>query len=121
LIDGRDPSGRLEDPVFEGAALRWLTPATAADFAFRPSGAAGIGNLRRNTSRGPGFWNVNLGLFRRIPLAGRYWAEIRIEAFNALNRVNWSQPNTNISSGTYGLITTAGAARQIQLGARFAF
>jgi hypothetical protein len=121
LIDGRDASGRLADPVFEGAALRWLTPATAADFAFTPSGAASIGNLRRNTSRGPGFWNVNLGLFRRIRLAGRYAAEIRLEAYNALNRVNWSQPNTNISSGTYGLITTAGAARQIQLGARFAF
>src|SRR5918999_6094137 len=97
--------------------LRWLKPVTATDFAFTPSGAAGIGNLGRNTSRGPGYWNVNLGLFRRIRLTDRYAAEIRIEAFNAFNRVNWSQPNTNISSGTYGLITSAGAARQIQLGA----
>jgi hypothetical protein len=121
LIDGRDPSGRLAEPAFEGAALRWLAPATAADFAFAPSSAAGIGNLGRNTSRGPGFWNVNLGVFRRIRLTDRYAAEIRLEAYNAFNRVHWGQPNTNISSGTYGLITTAATARQVQLGARFTF
>jgi hypothetical protein len=121
LVEGRDASGRLAEPVIEGAALRWLVPVTSPDFAFTPSGAAGIGTLGRNTSRGPGFWNVNLGVFRRFRLTDRYAAEVRFEAFNAFNRVNWSQPNTNISTGTYGLITSAGAARQIQLGARFTF
>src|SRR5262245_41878645 len=44
-----------------------------------------FGNSLRNTLRGPGFWNVDLGLFRTIDLPGSVRVQLRFEALNALN------------------------------------
>jgi hypothetical protein len=44
-----------------------------------------------------------------------------MEATNALSFVNLDNPNTNIRSSNFGMITSAGAMRRIQVGARFSF
>ena len=44
--------------------------------------------------------------------------QLRGEFFNAFNQVNFNNPNTNISSSTFGRITGAGAGRVIQLAAK---
>jgi hypothetical protein len=38
--------------------------------------------------------------------------------FNAFNRANFSNPNTNITSGTFGIVTGAGSARAMLFGLR---
>ena len=85
------------------------------------------GNIGRNTLRGPGLLQLDLALQRRFRVSGARNFELRLEAFNALNRQNLGNPNTNISSGVaFGQITGplnntygTGTARQMQLMVRF--
>jgi hypothetical protein len=124
--DVNDPKrldGRLSRPEEAGpGARRWLISPTAPDFPFRPSSPLGFGNLGRNTGREPGFWTFNLSLFRSFPLTESVKLELRFEAFNALNHVNYLEPaSTNIDTPAYGLIQSSAPARQIQVGARISF
>jgi hypothetical protein len=122
VIDATNLGGRVDEPTFEGPARRWLIAPNDPAFPFRPSCNTCIGNLGRNTSRDPGFQNWNLGLFRMIPLWERSRLELRLEAYNAFNHVNFHGPvSTNIDSADFGLITTAAPARQLQIGARIAW
>jgi hypothetical protein len=43
--------------------------------------------------------------------------DLRLEAFNILNRVVWGNPVTNFSSNTFGVISSQNnTPRQMQLG-----
>jgi len=44
--------------------------------------------------------------------------QLRGEFFNAFNQVNFGNPNTTLSSSTFGRITGAGAGRAVQLAAK---
>jgi len=81
-----------------------------------------FGNAPRNAARGPALWILDLGLHKRVPLVGRSGLEVRVEAFNALNRSNFNAPNGNRSSTNFGTITSLAAPpRQIQLGVKVDF
>jgi hypothetical protein len=122
VIDPTRLDGKVDNPTFRGASRVWLIPPTDPAFPFAPSGNLTIGNLGRNTSREPGFVNLNLALFRNFRLSERFNLEFRGEAYNALNHVNYLQPaSTNINDANYGLITSAAPARQMQLGLRLSF
>ena len=80
------------------------------------------GTLPRNFLRGPGATNLDLALSKTTPLAGeRLKLEIRAEFFNIFNHAEFNNPDTNISSGTFGQIITTADPRIIQLAARFSF
>ena len=66
------------------------------------------GNLRRNQIFGPGFEDVDLSLIKNVPLyKERVRAQLRVEMFNILNRVNLANPNSNIGSGgSFGASTS---------------
>jgi hypothetical protein len=120
--DANRLDGKLDEPVFSGAARIWLVQPNDPNFPFASSGNLSIGNLGRNTSREPGFVNLNLALFRNFRITERFHLEFRGEAYNALNHVNYLQPRShNINDANYGLITDAAPARQIQLGLRLSF
>lgn len=123
VTDPSNLSGKLSEPLFisQAGARQWLIRSNEAGFPFVRSSNVGIGNLGRNTSRGPGFYNLNLGVFRKFMIWERFSAEIRGEAFNALNTVNFGNPNTNIDNANYGLITGTAGGRQVQIGLRLAF
>jgi hypothetical protein len=121
VIDPSNLSGRTE-PEFTGVARRWLIARNAPGFPFATSGNLGIGNLGRNTSREPGHWNTNMSMFRTFRFGETLRLEMRGEAFNALNHVNYRRPASgDITNLSYGLITAAAPARQIQLGLRLSF
>jgi hypothetical protein len=83
-----------------------------------------FGNSPRNTLRGPGFWNVDLGLFRSVDLPRSVRVQFRFEALNALNHANYANPGNNISDpGTFGFITntTGYGERNLRLGVRVSF
>ena len=82
---------------------QYLNPAS-----FTAPTAGSYGNLRRNQIYGPGFGDVDLSLIKNVPLyKERVRAQLRVEMFNILNRVNLAQPNANISSGsTFGTSTS---------------
>lgn len=121
VVDSSNLSARAPDPMPVNAAYRYLLAPGSPNFPFVPSSNVGIGNLGRNTTRSPGAWNLNLGAFRVFRVTERFRLEMRAEAYNALNHVNWGTPNTNISDANFGLITSTWAARQVQIGARLSF
>lgn len=122
VVEGSRLNGRVDKPGFDGAAVRWLAPPSDPGFPFRNASPVGVGNLGRNTGRGPGFVNCNLSMFRNVKLTERMQMQFRVEAFNALNAVNFTRPaSAATNNANYGLITGSAAARQVQLGARISF
>ena len=59
--------------------------------------------------------NENVSLGKSFGLTERLRLDFRAEAFNLLNRVVFSNPNTNLNSSSFGLVTgQANAPRQMQ-------
>jgi hypothetical protein len=87
-----------------------------------PTSGSPFGNAQRNMVVGPAFFQTDLGLHKDF----RLWSEasrleFRAEAFNVLNKVNYQAPDGNVSNGTFGSITSAYPARQLQLAAKIIF
>ena len=83
-----------------------------------------FGTAPRNNLRGPGYWNVDLGLFRSVDLGGSAALQFRVEFLNALNHPNFSNPGNNVSdAATFGFITstTGVGERNVRFGARVTF
>jgi outer membrane receptor protein involved in Fe transport len=91
----------------------------AAAFAIPANGA--LGNSPRNFLIGPGARNVDLSLFRTFRIQQRLNAQLRFEAFNAFNFVNFGNPRSNIGAANPGRIDSAGDARIMQIGVRMTF
>jgi Carboxypeptidase regulatory-like domain/TonB dependent receptor len=105
----------LGNPYFDRAAFAPVNIPTGQPQRF--------GDAGRNAIRGPGFFMVDLGLFRTIRF-GRYNMQFRAEAFNLLNHPNFGNPGGDISNGnSFGYITatTGQGHRQLRFGMRFAF
>jgi len=82
------------------------------------------GNTGRNSVRGPGWWNVDLSIFRRFPIGQKVNLELRAEAFNLTNTPHFNNPNGNVNSGAFMTITGTSnnsPERQFRLGARIQF
>ena len=81
-----------------------------------------LGNASRNSLRDMTFNSLNLGLHKSFRLwndASKF--ELRGEAFNALNHVNYGAPDYNRSDSTFGDITSAFPARQLQVAGKLTF
>jgi len=76
------------------------------------------GNLGPNAFRGPGSWTVDLGLGKNFPIREKIRLQFRADMFNSLNHVNYSNPQTAITSATFGQIQSTGTMRVIQLAAK---
>ena len=102
---------------------------TASSFA-QPTGVR-FGNVGRNNISGPGYFALNLSLFRTIPLTERLKMELRCETFNFTNTPQFSNPGTSLTSSTFGVVTGTvgtgtgvngtGGGRAVQLGAKIVF
>src|SRR5262245_21166254 len=77
-----------------------------------------FGNSPRNNVRRPDFWQIDFSASKMVSLGERARVEVRIEAFNLFDRVNYSVPNTNRSSAAFGTITSTYDPRQVQLGVK---
>jgi len=89
--------------------------------AFVPATVGTFGNIGRNSLRGPGYADVDASIFKDFLQAERIHAQFRAEAFNTLNRTNFSNPVSTVSSGTYGQITAANSPRVFQFGLKLLF
>lgn len=71
--------------------------------------------------QGLGRWNVDAAVARSLPV-GTHQIQFRVEAFNLFNTVNPSNPEPNLSSPSFGQITSlAGgtAPRILQLAVKY--
>jgi hypothetical protein len=112
--DGNLDSDAMRDlirsrlPIFDRAAF--VLPATNRGY---------YGNSARYILTGPGNAVWNVGVHKNWGLGGeRARMQFRWEMFNAFNRANFNNPVTNIQSGDFGLVTTAGAGRSMLFGLR---
>ena len=95
---------------------------SAEEKALFKTPAPGEVGSERNMFTGPGFFQFDLGLFKNFKLDDRRRLELRMEVFNLFDTVNFSQPNANLSSATFGQITgTRIPPRTIQFGAKMYF
>lgn len=81
------------------------------------------GNVSRTLLNGPRYHNINAALLKNIRFNESMRIQIRAEAFNLLNKTVFFN-NTqfaSITSATFGQITSAAAARQVQFAVRFEF
>jgi hypothetical protein len=111
-----DPyADRSINPVNGG--MRFLNPA-----AFAPPASGTLGNSKRNGIRGMGTRNLDLSLTRIVRVATTREFELRVDAFNALNWLQWNQPATALNNpGSFGQITTAGPPRIMQFAIKYRF
>ena len=80
------------------------------------------GNAGRNSLRDMTFNQLDLGLHKSFRLWNeRSSFEIRGEAFNLLNHVNYMAPTSNASSGSFGSITSYFPPRQLQVAGKLNF
>ena len=94
-----DPNLPSDRPNSE-KVLRWFDTSV-----YFPNALGTFGNSGRNTMRGPGTKNVDLGLHKTFATGGSTRVQVRIEAFNAFNWVNLGTPNTTQNSPNFGRIT----------------
>jgi hypothetical protein len=67
---------------FSKSGVQWVNPDAFA------VPASGFGTLRRNQIYGPGYSDVDLSVFKNIPITERVKAQLRFEFFNLFNRIN---------------------------------
>jgi hypothetical protein len=114
--DGRNPtlSGDITDRLgqyFDTSAFSLNPPFT-------------FGNAPRIMPNlyGHGAKNVDISIFKNARLGDRYQLQLRAEAFNVFNRVQFGNPATNITQSTFGRITAAGnTPRDVQLAVKLLF
>ena len=68
--------------------------------------------------RSPGLETFDIGLQKWFTWREYLKLQFRAELFNAFNRANFNNPNTNIQGGSFGLVTTAGSGRSMLFGLR---
>lgn len=86
--------------------------------AFVPTGQVPrgtYGNAGRGLFSGPALNSTDLALMKDFSLLERLRLQLRGEAFNVFNQVTFSNPNTNVSSGAFGRIRSAGDPRIMQV------
>jgi hypothetical protein len=116
-ITGQRPNKALDNPYGDKSLTNYLNPAA---FAYPAPGT--LGNLKRASIRGPGYWTVDLAISRLLSFATQQNVELRVEVFNLLNNFNWGDPVTNLDSATFGQIQTqTGDPRIVQFGLKYGF
>lgn len=103
--------------------LRNQTASTFSDV----SGGTEVGPfpsnmLPRNSFRGPGSWNVNLGLYKTIGFTERFRLQLRGEAFNVFNHTNLSVDTGSLDFSSSPYVTASRSGRRnLQFAAKFYF
>jgi len=88
-----------------------------------------FGDLGRNAITGPGWSDLDIALTKNTRITERFRLQMRADAFDSLNQVNFTNPVTTIGSSTTGLITGGtrfaagdfGTSRQLQVSMKLLF
>jgi hypothetical protein len=64
---------------------------------------------------------VNGTIAKNIQLTQGTRLQLRADAFNVFNQKNYGNPTLATNNANFGVITSAGSARTMQVGARLSF
>jgi hypothetical protein len=96
--------------------LHFLNPG-----AFAVQNVNTPGNAQRNVAVGPKAFNTSLSLAKHFKPTERTQIDLRFEAFNAFNKVNFGNPSATFPNSDFGTISSAGDPRIVQTAIRFRF
>ncbi|HET9179654.1 MAG TPA: carboxypeptidase regulatory-like domain-containing protein [Terriglobia bacterium] len=102
----------------------WFNPA-----AFAVPAVGTWGTLGRYVGRGPSHLEIDTGLEKKTTITERLALDFRFEAFNMFNHPQYGTPGSNISKGSFGVITSqlnsgatgTGTSRRLQFMLRLDF
>ena len=95
------------------------TPTSIATCA-NPDGSS-FGDAARNIIEGPGQVSLDMSLSKTITIKESRALELRVQAANVFNIVQFTGINTVVNSLTFGQVTSAAATRRITFISRFRF
>jgi hypothetical protein len=108
VVDVPDWNPDFKGPVILGTVDHWFDPR-----AFKMPIAGTFGNVGRSPLRGPGLFNVDTSLFKRIPIRESVTLQFRAEAFNVTNHTNFGLPNQVVFQGNSSNYSVSDSAGQI--------
>jgi hypothetical protein len=115
----------LDDPL--AARTDWDPDLSRAVWfdrnAFRPAAAGTFATTQeKNSLRQPGFWDINMSFRKGFGVYGTtHRVDLRVEAFNILNRTRLGNAVINPSMADFGYITQLVGNRTIQIGMQYVF
>ncbi len=142
---------KLAHPYINGTALQYYdSPVTDPNFPLTASGpvyntinsvrtrivATGFGNVGRDSNRQPGEVDFDASVAKDFKLYKRLAFQFRVDAFNVINKTNFTAPSGSLSvsettqaptvasfigSTGFGKITGTQSPRRLQLSSRFVF
>jgi hypothetical protein len=118
---GADQADVISKPSLTSGPLgarinQWFTTA-----AFTTAAPGTFGNAGRNILRGPRTFNLDFSVQRLFTIKERWNLQYRAEFFNGLNHTQLNNPDTTVTSGTFGRITGARAPRILQMALKLRF
>lgn len=114
-VPNRPPAG-----VVKTGNRRDFLKGIASASVFPTPALGSQGNGGRNTYTGPGLANLNSQFAKEFQLE-RFKLEFRADVFNLFNRVNLTQPISDLSSGQFGQSTSQSLPRAEQFGLHLSF
>jgi hypothetical protein len=112
------PGVTVKDIVIDHSSRGAMISGFFNTTAFVPTGQVPrgtYGNAGRGLISGPAVNSTDLALMKNFSLKEQLRLQVRGEAFNAFNQVNLRNPTTNVSSGAFGRIRSAGDPRIMQV------
>ena len=105
-----------DGPKQVGPGAKWFDTA-----AYTPTASGTFGNAGVGTVRGPGYGTLDLGVEKSFAITERQRLQFRTELINFTNSPIFQAGNRNVTSPTFGEITSAQGERVIQFGLRYEF
>jgi hypothetical protein len=106
---------------FNTAAFCSPSSSSASGSTCRNPNGTSFGDAGRNIVEGPGQVLVNMSFGKTITIRESRALELRFQAANVFNFVQFTSINTVANSLTFGQVTSAGATRRLTVIARFRF
>jgi hypothetical protein len=115
---GVDRPNVVGDPTsgFDQSVYRWFNTAA---FAAQPLYT--FGNLGRNVVKTPGRRSLDLAIHREFTVREGMRLQFRVEGFNITNTAPFAFPGAGFGSSTFGVISSAGLPRNVQLAVKLLF
>lgn len=103
-------------PAGQRTVQQWFNTS-----AFTQPAAFTFGNAPRNSGEGPSTKLVDMNIQKHIRAGGGRTMELRVDMFNVFNTPQFGTPGRVLGTASFGVISSAGPGRQVQLGLRFVF
>jgi hypothetical protein len=94
----------------------WFNTSAFAEPAFGTFGTSGINQLR-----GPGYLDLDVGVYKNFRITESQRVQVRGEAFNMFNRANLGNPGTTFGTPAFGVVTSASDPRIFEVAMKYFF